>query len=397
MKRILIVYPSMSIGGSTTSLIGLLNSLDKKKYSIDLQLYKNSGEYIDLIPDNINILPEACPFKNRIQSVLIRAFSYSYWKAFFRSLKIKKEYPNSLGVSQETAYARANISKKSNKEYDVAIGFLEMWPNSYVLQRVKATKKIAWIHVDYKQSGMIAEIDRDRFKGFSNFVLVSKEAEKSFKQIFPEYQDKSLFIENILYPETVIKKSLESNTQKYYRKNEGINFGTVCRIEFRHKGLDRALLTFKKMKDLGYNFCWHIIGNGSDYDKLNQLIDENGLNDNVFLYGEMNNPLPLVKQFEIFLLPSYYEGKPMVITESQMLNVPSLVTNYSSAEEQILNMENGMIVDNSQDGIDYGIKYVLDNTYLLSFWKENLYKKKWSYDDTINKINKLLGVDACDY
>lgn len=397
MKKILIVYPSMSVGGSTTSLLGLLNSLDSKKYCVDLQLYKNSGKYIDFIPDSINLLPEVCPFKNQIQSVLLRVFSYSYWKAFFRSFKIKNKYPNSLGVSQETAYARAKISKKSNKKYDIAIGFLEMWSNSYVLQRVKATKKIAWIHVDYAQSGMIAEIDRNRFKDFSNFILVSKEAEKSFKKIFPEYQDKSLFIENILYPEIVIKKSLESSAKKFYRKQEVINFGTVCRIEFRHKGLDRALLTFKKMKDLGYSFCWHIIGNGSDYEKLNRMIDEYGLNENVFLYGEMSNPLPLVKHFDIFLLPSYYEGKPMVITESQMLNVPSLVTRYSSADEQILNMENGMIVDNSQDGIDYGVKYVLDNINLLSFWKENLHKKHWSYDDTIDKINKLLGDDACDY
>lgn len=396
MKKILIVYPSMSIGGSTTSLLGLLNSLNPDKYSVDLQLYKNEGEYLDLVPNYINILPEACPFENRVYSILRRMFSRSYWKALYKSIRINKKYPHSLGASQETAYARAAVSKRNKTQYDLAIGFLEMWSNSYVLQRVKANSKIAWIHVDYEKSGMIADVDRRRFQQFSRFILVSNEAVNSFDRVFPEYSKKSTCIENILLPSTVISKSNEDCYDLFHYKKGIINFGTVCRIEFRHKGLDRALKSFKNMKELGYKFAWHIIGDGSDFEKLKQMIEDFGLQDYVYLYGAVKNPLPLVRKFDIFLLPSIYEGKPMVITESQMLHVPSLVTDYTSAKEQVLSMKEGLIMENNQEGISKGIRFVLDNQELLNKWKENLKNKVWSYDITIKKIDEIFGAEDCE-
>ena len=44
-KKVLFVYPELMLGGSTTSLISLLNSIDYNRYEVDLILYKNSGEY----------------------------------------------------------------------------------------------------------------------------------------------------------------------------------------------------------------------------------------------------------------------------------------------------------------------------------------------------------------
>ena len=59
MKKILFVYPSMILGGSTTSLLSLLNSMDPEKYAIDLQLQSNSGPLMHEIPSHVNLLPEA--------------------------------------------------------------------------------------------------------------------------------------------------------------------------------------------------------------------------------------------------------------------------------------------------------------------------------------------------
>lgn len=48
-KQVLIVYQSMTIGGSTTSLLGLLDTLDYSEMEVDLQLYNNIGPYLSLI------------------------------------------------------------------------------------------------------------------------------------------------------------------------------------------------------------------------------------------------------------------------------------------------------------------------------------------------------------
>ena len=58
-KRILFIYPSMILGGSTTALLSLINNLDGDEYQIDLQLQKNAGPLFEEIPKHVNILPEA--------------------------------------------------------------------------------------------------------------------------------------------------------------------------------------------------------------------------------------------------------------------------------------------------------------------------------------------------
>lgn len=389
MINILISYMSMNIGGSTTSLIGLLHSLDYTKYQVDLQLYENNGPYMKFIPEKVNILPQARILSKNLYIGKVQRMSHPiYWKEFFKSFYYKNKYPNSLAVNQVLSFARAKVSRKNNKKYDVAIGFLEMWPNYYVLQHINAKRKIAWIHVDYEKSGLVADIERDLYQNFEKVVLVSLECLNSFKKIFPEYAKKSYFLENILNKDFIIKRSkLENN---YIKKENIINFGTVCRIEFRHKGLDRALLALKKAKDKGYKFVWHIIGEGTDFTKLLSLIKEYKMEKEVILYGSKSNPLPYVKQFDIFLLPSLYEGKPMAITEAQMLGIPAVVTNYNSASEQIRNEFDGLIMENSEMGILNGIIKILDNPFYINVWRENLKNKKWDYSKVINKFDKIL-------
>ena len=81
MIQILISYNSMNIGGSTTSLIGFLNSLYYSKVNVDLQLYENVGPYFDLIPKEVHVLPEARKFaKNKIDGSIQRIMYPIYCK-----------------------------------------------------------------------------------------------------------------------------------------------------------------------------------------------------------------------------------------------------------------------------------------------------------------------------
>ena len=49
-KKILFVYMGMFIGGSTTSLLSLLNTIDYEKYDVDLLLYRNNDVFVKYIP-----------------------------------------------------------------------------------------------------------------------------------------------------------------------------------------------------------------------------------------------------------------------------------------------------------------------------------------------------------
>ena len=58
MKKVLIIMPSMFIGGAERSLLGLLENLDYEKVEVDLFLYRHEGEFLKFIPQQVHILPE---------------------------------------------------------------------------------------------------------------------------------------------------------------------------------------------------------------------------------------------------------------------------------------------------------------------------------------------------
>ena len=85
-KKILFVYSTMVMGGSTTSLLSMLENFDYDKYDVDLILYRNQGPYIDYIPEKVNLLPQACVTNNRVKQLAKCVFNGSLPKAYFQLL-----------------------------------------------------------------------------------------------------------------------------------------------------------------------------------------------------------------------------------------------------------------------------------------------------------------------
>ena len=86
----------------------------------------------------------------------------------------------------------------------------------------------------------------------------------------------------------------------------------------------------------------------------------------VTLLGQQNNPFPYEVKCDVFFLPSRFEGKPISVTEAQILGVVPIVTDYSSAKEQISHMQDGIILDNNEEAIYYGVKNVLCNPNIIT-------------------------------
>ena len=86
-KKILIIYPEMIIGGTTTSLLSLLGALDRNKYEVDLQM--------QYAPSYVHILPLAMPLPHGFYK-WIKAFSlkslYYYLKSKWRGGASASQY-----------------------------------------------------------------------------------------------------------------------------------------------------------------------------------------------------------------------------------------------------------------------------------------------------------------
>lgn len=380
------------LGGSTTSLISLLRSIDYNNYEIDLVFYKNTGEYFEDLPKQVNVLPEVSIFTNSLFSKCKKILYFVVSGVFIKALFTELFYKKKLGLnSQIMSQFHSKQSRKIEKKYDVAIGYLELWADYYTLEKVLAHKKIIWIHIDYLKTGFIPSLDYKRFKKADKIVCVSESCLLNFNKVFPKLAHKVVVLENILSPDYLKQKAVEViDVESDIENYNGVKLVTVCRITIHTKGLDRSIAAAKKLKEEGYNFRWFIIGNGEDYTLLEDMIQKENLTDTVILMGEKKNPYPFILKCDVYVMASRREGKPMAVTEAQILGLPIIITNYSSAKEQVINGEDGIIVDNVDEGIYEGIKKFLDNPTLSQQYKEKLLKRQLINEASIEDFYSIM-------
>ena len=96
-------------------------------------------------------------------------------------------------------------------------------------------------------------------------------------------------------------------------------------------------------------------------------------------------------QADAFFLPSRYEGKPISVTEAQMLGVPPLVTAYESAYEQLRDGVDGLIFENSTAGILDGLRKVLAKPALLEELRRNTKNTDYTDQQAVRFIDSLIG------
>ena len=124
---------------------------------------------------------------------------------------------------------------------------------------------------------------------------------------------------------------------------------TTARIDNLQKRIDGIVKLCARLRDDGVDhFVWHIVGNGPDLPKNQQLAQELGVSNIVSFEGEKTNPFPYVKHANLFALYSAYEGYPMVVGEAQALDTFILTTNYAAAKEQITPQQ-GIIANDDEE------------------------------------------------
>ena len=242
MKSILILSHAMELGGAEKSLLGLLNAIDSKKYQVDLFLMRHEGSLLEDIPENINLLPEipaytvlARPLKDVIKERhFILAFGRIVGKIKARSYEKKRNIIDSgVGLEYSHKYTVPYMPKiQKQKVYDMAISFLT--PHYFVEQKVRAKKKIAWIHTDYSKVQINVESELKMWKKYDKIVSISDAVTESFLKVFPDLKDKIVVIENIL-PEQLIYKQMDEFDVSEEMFSEGVKLLSIGRASCRER------------------------------------------------------------------------------------------------------------------------------------------------------------------
>lgn len=389
-KRILFVEEGLGMGGAEKSLLTILSLIDYSKYDVDLFLFKHTGSFMSLLPKEVNLLYKDNNYvtfnSNRKMSPLrflknldikrsINSFMYLINSAFHK-LVLKKEY-----IGWE--YIK-HIFSPLEEEYDVAVSFLEKKTFYFNVDKVKAKKRIGFIHIDYSKIQYKYTLDKKYFSYFTNIATVSHHCMEVLKDIFPEYKDKFLVIKNMLCTEIIEKMAQEEVDfdEKY------INILTVGRLTYQ-KGIDNAILICKELVNEGYKIRWYVAGKGEDRDKLNELIKENNLENNFILLGPQLNPYKYIKACDIYVQPSRYEGYGITLAEAKALKKSIVASNIPEFQEQIINEINGLLGNNNKEIESLIIKLVEDKN-LSNRIQDNLLRDKTTNNN--KELSKLYEV-----
>lgn len=392
-KKILIVYDAMITGGTTTGIIPFIKVLSSV-YDVDLLFYRNDGEHMDKIVDSVVVLPEARKIKKYISAIdmlkMVCVVVKSAAEYFIFAKKINVAEMKKRILSEVSLVV---LTRNIQKEYDIAIGYIEGWADKFVATRIKAKKKIAWIHAQIDYVITQPKFEYNWMKSIDKFVFVTKTNKDKFDMLLPGYSNKSVVCENIIDIENIVKKAKMIPNDEFYdsfAQFNGLKIVTVCRLTERIKGIDRVVKFAKVLKTNHIKFRWYIIGDGKDKLSIENQIKENNIEDYLFLIGYKSNPFPYVKEADIFVLLSRYEGKPICITESLIVGTPAIVTNYPSANEQIISNYNGIIIDNYDETINEFSHKFAQGKYDIKKLKENLLKSPFETQDSINDIMKVI-------
>ena len=391
-KKLLIVSHALELGGAERSLIGLLDALDPETWNIDLFLLRHEGELMDAIPEHVNLLPEiaaytvlARPMKDTLKEghVLLTGARIVGKFAAKHYEKAHGYTDSGVGIEYSHKYTyRLMPPIQPDTEYDLAVSFLT--PHYICAHRVRAKKKIAWIHTDYSRVQVNAASETAMWDAYDYIASISDVVTESFLKAFPTLADKIILIENIL-PMKLIQCQANAFPADKEMPPKGIRLLSIGRY-CTAKNFDNVPDICSKLIQSGLDVYWYIIGFGPDEQLIRQKIAEAGMENRAILLGKKENPYPYIKACDLYVQPSRYEGKCVTVREAQMLGKPVVITRYATSACQLEEGVDGMIVPMDNEGCAAGIAALLRSPEKMKMLSDTCLQRDYSNSKEAKKL-----------
>ena len=395
MKKILFIMPSLFIGGAERSLLGLLNMIDYSAYDVSLFLYRHEGEFLEYVPSKVNMIPSMeeyatfdVPIKNLLFSKKWRfGIARICSKIEMKAHCIKThEQPGVWMAMQYISKSLLPLLPDIPGKYDVAISFLGI--PDVLIEKTTAKKKIAWNHTDYTILNPDKNRDRELYSKIDHIVSVSTPCTAQFLKVYPELSNKAITIENLLSIDFLKQQASEQVTDM---KRKGHEFILLSIGRYSNaKNFDNVPEICKKIRENGKDVIWYIVGYGSDESLIRKKIHESGMEEFVILLGKKSNPYPYIKNCDLYVQPSRYEGKAVTVREAQALHKPVVITSFATSASQLIDGYDGIIVPMDNEGCTKGIVQLLDDKMLMKRLSDNTRHVDYSNKNELDKLYQII-------
>lgn len=374
--KVLFILPTLAFGGLERMQVTLANKLAANGYDVTVMILSPVDNLRDELDSRVRFIykPPKRHLGNNIPYIRHRYYDDGMWETRASARQLYQYY-----VGGEEAY-------------DVEIAFFRGMPVKIISGSAnRRAVHLAWVHSDftkalgYRNNFQSPDAVFEAYKSMNRVVCVSKQAQRGFCAAIGDTGNLQT-IYNMIPADEIRRKAEEAPAVNV--KKAALHLVLVGRCTDNIKGQTRLIGAVSRLHDEGKDVSLCLVGDGADFDLIKQTVSDRQATAYITLTGEQKNPYPYVKEADLLVCASYYEGYNLTVAEALLLGVPALSTDCTGPNEILDRGKYGMIVDNSEEGLYNGIKTFAEQPELLKEYQKKAMRRQNFFDE--DKIFKQI-------
>lgn len=386
-KKLLLYGGKLITNGISNACIALLNNMDYEKFDVTVITLgagdADVAERINSLPKEVRVLYRSATFNATLEEAGRHAMIME------RGLDAGIDAPANL-------YRRELRRSIGMSKFDYVIeftGYSNLF--SVMFTYAEDAQKIIWMHSDLKRElsraehggldvGKVLKVCLSTYPYMDKIVGCSKTIMEINKRNFssPELESRFTYARNLLRFERALEKEddktiMNLNGSSYYvnKLDESVpsnalaeimmlpdeskvNYVTMGRLS-PEKNYENLIRAFARLHRENQEARLYLLGDGPLRKKLENVIKEEAMDGIVHLMGNVAKPFSYLRRCNCFILPSYYEGQPLVVLEARILQMPIIISEFEAAKDVL--MEHGQILTGQDiDSLYEGMKDFLE-------------------------------------
>lgn len=379
MKKILFIIPSLAVGGLEKVQVTLANKLSELGYEVTILLLEPVFDFQSQLNSNVKVKYKKYKkhIGEKIPYIRHKFYDDGMWETRASAKKLHQYYVG-------------------DEYYDVEIGFFRGLPIKIVSGGINrnVTKYLGWVHNDFRKADGYKSNFRsmgnvqEAYRKLDKIICVSQEAQMGFKEIVGDTGNLCSIYNLLPVEEILLKAEQKPEVQINKEKFHAVLIG---RMVDSAKGQKRLVEVVVKLHKMGYKISLALIGGGADEKMIREEISKKNADTYISMCGKQMNPYPYIKEADLLICASYYEGYNLTVAEALILGRPVLSTDCTGPKEILDYGKYGMIVENSTEGLYEGLKKIVENPELLLEYKKKAIERRNFFDEEkiLNEITNL--------
>lgn len=388
-KKLIFVTEALWIGGIETALVNLLNRLDYDRYDVTCLILRDCQEMAYRITPRCRLL-----VSDRQHPVTFRE-SYRYRRMY--NLMEEPQHASKLRrliwrilclvlrAPEAKRYAAYVKKQLGGEHFDTAVIYSDRSAET-AARAVSADRFLMFYH----HGAMRKEYhDTYGYRKAEKTIAVSESLAQKLKTYRPQYVGKIVAVNNLIDVAGVRERSLETPETVFPKDCFHI---VSCGRLSPAKGMDIAVAACADLVRSGETRVrWWIVGGGPEETALRAQIHALGMEEYVTLLGMRDNPYPYIRQADLYVQPSRFEGYCGTVLEARLLTVPILATRNAAAE-QITDGQTGLLCDAAASSIARAAKRLMNDPALRQRFRDALSAHDFERDNAaiLEKLYTML-------